>query len=298
MSKRLIVTADDYGLCHSVNQAIEECLSAGIVRATCVMANMDFYGDAKFLRRRFPEVSIGIHWNVTQGKPVLSSGLVPTLVNNEGVFWTTTELQRRWWSGAVKLKELQAELRAQFDRLIEITGSVDFWNTHQNCHVFPGLFQAFVRFGVQLKIPAMRCHRRMTVPNGISSLRYNLKHPQYWLKGQVISWLCSQAESRGTVMPDARLYAPDFSWTGDGLERIIQDIEWHKVTKAVEIVTHPATAVNTGLFGHLTDSRVQEYEILRERTLIDRLRECAVEPSGFESLRQCDGISRSKQPNP
>ena len=40
MSQRLIITADDYGLCEQVNQAIEECLSAGTVRATCVMANM------------------------------------------------------------------------------------------------------------------------------------------------------------------------------------------------------------------------------------------------------------------
>jgi predicted glycoside hydrolase/deacetylase ChbG (UPF0249 family) len=40
LTRRVIVTADDYGMCDSVNQAIEACLHAGTVRATCVMINM------------------------------------------------------------------------------------------------------------------------------------------------------------------------------------------------------------------------------------------------------------------
>src|SRR5262245_21309223 len=40
MHRKLIITADDYGMCEPVNQAIEECLAVGTVRATCVMTNM------------------------------------------------------------------------------------------------------------------------------------------------------------------------------------------------------------------------------------------------------------------
>jgi chitin disaccharide deacetylase len=285
MSQRLIITADDYGLCDSVNQAIEECLSAGSVRATCVMANMPDYRAAESLRRKFPQTSLGIHLNVTQGKPVLPCEQIPSLLNGNGSFCKPSEFRRRWWAGRVKLNELQAELRAQFDRLVEITGPLDFWNTHQNSHVFPGLFHAFVNLGRELKIPAMRCHRRMTVPHGSTPLRYNLKHPQYWLKGQVISWLCLQAQSRGTIMPDARLYTPGFTGTRESLEKVIENIPWHKVRRAVEIVTHPATAVNGKLFGELTESRVREYKILRDPTLINRLRQASVEPSNFDSLK-------------
>jgi len=43
---KLIVTADDYGMCPSVNRAIEECLRARTVRVTCVMANMPECGGA------------------------------------------------------------------------------------------------------------------------------------------------------------------------------------------------------------------------------------------------------------
>ena len=40
LAKKLIFTADDYGMCETVNQAINECMAAGVVRAACAMANM------------------------------------------------------------------------------------------------------------------------------------------------------------------------------------------------------------------------------------------------------------------
>ena len=59
MNRRLIITADDYGMCETVNQAIEECLAVGTVRATCVMTNMPAYSTAESLRKKFPQSSLG-----------------------------------------------------------------------------------------------------------------------------------------------------------------------------------------------------------------------------------------------
>ena len=61
-TKELIITADDYGMCESVNAAIEACISAGTVLSTNVMTNMPCCESAIQLRQRFPEypwVSIG-----------------------------------------------------------------------------------------------------------------------------------------------------------------------------------------------------------------------------------------------
>lgn len=38
---KLIITADDYGMCESVNRAVEACAAAGAVLSTNVMSNMD-----------------------------------------------------------------------------------------------------------------------------------------------------------------------------------------------------------------------------------------------------------------
>jgi chitin disaccharide deacetylase len=284
--KRILITADDYGLCDSVNQAIEECIGAGSVRATCVMANMTAYSAVSTLRKKFPRVSIGIHWNLTQGRPVLSSSQIPTLIDSDGSFLSSSELKRRWWSEQVKQDELKAELRAQFDRVVRLAGPLDFWNTHQNIHVYPGLFQTFVNLGKDLRIPAMRCHRRITVPKGTSGLRYHMTHPQYWLKGQMIAWWSANAEKLGTLMPDGRLYAPGYDEPRTMLEAIISRLPWRKVKKAVEVVIHPATEVQEDLFGSLRESRVIEHQTFRNPGLAEHLRQQGIEPVSFEALTQ------------
>ena len=63
MAKKLIITADDYGMCDSVNRAIEECIAKKVVLSTNVMTNMECAADAATLREKYPYVSIGIHYN-------------------------------------------------------------------------------------------------------------------------------------------------------------------------------------------------------------------------------------------
>src|SRR5262245_55538218 len=164
MHRKLIITADDYGMCETVNQAIEECLAVGTVRATCVMTNMPAYRTTESLRVNFPQSSLGIHWTLTEGRPVLHPAQVPSLVRQDGTFYDPVQFRERWRQRRVNTTEIRAELRAQSQRFCTIADQPDFWNTHQNFHVFPGLFAVCVALGQELHIPAMRCHRRFTVP--------------------------------------------------------------------------------------------------------------------------------------
>jgi predicted glycoside hydrolase/deacetylase ChbG (UPF0249 family) len=281
---KLIITADDYGMCPSVNRAIEECLSAGTVRATCVMANMPELGDAAALRQKFGGASIGIHWNLTQGRPVLASRQVRSLIKEDGSFLSCSELKRSWLAGLIRSTEVQAELRAQFDKLKEIVGQPDFWNTHENTHVFPGLFRVFVEMGKELNMPVMRCHRRITRPRGAGEMRYHLSHPQYWVKGRLIAWWSSRAEKLGALMPDARLYAPGYGNPDVMIQEVITRVPWGRIKSAVEIVIHPAINIEADLFGSLTESRLLEYSTFKNPELAHDLRRKGVEPVGFEAL--------------
>jgi chitin disaccharide deacetylase len=286
MKRKLIITADDYGMCDAVNEAIEDCLAAGLVRATCAMVNMQRFTATEFLRRRFPGRSIGIHWTLTQGRPVLPPSRVSSLVSPNGEFYSNSQFRHRWLFGRIDATEIKDELRAQVQRFRQVAGRPDFWNTHQNVHVLPRLFQLCVAAGQELGIPAMRSHRRLTVPRNTSALRHNLLHPAYWLKGSVVAYWVAQAEARGVLMPDGRIYMPGYD--GDGiasLEEILGRIEWGAVSKAVELVVHPATTIQDSLFGSLTHSRVLEYNVLRESRLLERLSQKYVEVVGFEALR-------------
>ena len=84
--KKILITADDYGMCQPVDTAIDECIAAGLVTTTNVILNMETLNNAKTLKTRFPHISVGIHWNVTTGKPLLETEQISTLVDENGIF--------------------------------------------------------------------------------------------------------------------------------------------------------------------------------------------------------------------
>jgi predicted glycoside hydrolase/deacetylase ChbG (UPF0249 family) len=285
MIRNLIITADDYGMCQVVNDAIEACLRAGTLQATCVMTNMPAYEAAATLRRQFPQCSIGIHWTLTQGHPVLPTSRVASLVNASGQFYSLEEFRRRWVLGRIQKEEVRSELQAQHDRLANIAGTAKFWNTHQDAHLLPGLFQYCVQIGQDLGIRAMRCHRRVTVPFLTTSSRYHMRHPLFWIKGQIISRWSRKAEKKRVRMPDARLYMPGYKPVSvAALENIVERLPWSGIRRAIELIVHPATSVDPALFGRVAESRVREYEVLRDSNLLDRLRRSGITTVGFDAV--------------
>jgi predicted glycoside hydrolase/deacetylase ChbG (UPF0249 family) len=284
MQRQLIVTADDYGMCDSVNRAIEECMAAGTVKATCVMINMPANEQTASLRQWFPHCSIGIHWTLTEGRPILPPEQVPSLVQTDKTFHSAQELRRRWNQRRMHRAEVKAELCAQYTRFCEVADLPDFWNTHENFHVWPGLFNVCVALGQELHIRAMRSHRRFTVPRVQTVTAYHWRHPLYWVKGTVLGRWAKRVAAQGMLMPDGRVYMPGYSIDKASLEDALRRLPWHSVTKAVEVIIHPAIRVED-VFGALTESRLREYAMYKEPNLATSLMRLGVKPVSFEALQ-------------
>src|SRR5689334_23604636 len=76
MTKRLIVTADDFGLTEGVNRAILHAHKEGIVTSASLMVNGPAVDSAVAMARANPTLDIGLHLNLTN-KPfafALSTG--------------------------------------------------------------------------------------------------------------------------------------------------------------------------------------------------------------------------------
>jgi predicted glycoside hydrolase/deacetylase ChbG (UPF0249 family) len=284
MQQSLIITADDYGMCEAVNRAIEECIAAGAVQATCVMTNMPAFRTVETLKRRFPQSSLGIHWTLTEGRPILSAASVTSLLRGDGSFHSPSELRRRWLRRQIKTNEITAELRAQYRLFRETAGEPEFWNTHQNFHVWPGLFDVCVGLGQELGIPSMRCHRRITVPLGCDANSYNIRHPISWFKAQMINRWAKAAESHGVRMPAGLLHAPGYGADAASLEEIVMRLPWNSVRAAVELIVHPATTSEDPLFHRNAQRRLDEYLMFKDPRLGDRLDQLGVKTVGFTVL--------------
>src|SRR5262249_60976007 len=105
--KRLIVNADDFGLTTGVNRAIIEGHTRGAITSATLMANMPAFDAAVRLANDHPSLGVGLHINITQGRPVADASRVSSLINDRGAFWgTSTAFLRRMPAGGVRIGEV------------------------------------------------------------------------------------------------------------------------------------------------------------------------------------------------
>src|SRR3977135_2131120 len=82
--KRLIVNADDFGLTENVNRGILDAHREGIVPSRTLLANGMAFESAVAAGKRFHRLGIGVHLNLSEGKPVADARHIPTLVDRGG----------------------------------------------------------------------------------------------------------------------------------------------------------------------------------------------------------------------
>lgn len=122
--KKILVRADDLGYCESVNYGIARAVKSGIVRSVGVMPNMEWAEHGVRLLDG-TDVTFTVHANICQGRPVCDPKLVPSLVDENGVF-KDKMLYRQAKEDFVVLDEVILEVQAQFDRLTELLGHKPF----------------------------------------------------------------------------------------------------------------------------------------------------------------------------
>lgn len=148
--KRVIITADDYGMSKAVNTAIEEGIEARLITSTNVMMNMPFSDDAVRLKKLSNAVSVGIHWTLTCGKPISDPRRIRSIVDSDGNFLPYSEFRSRLRKGKIKKEDVCTELTAQYEKFRALLGVPDYWNSHQNVHVDFGVYDWFVDVALKL----------------------------------------------------------------------------------------------------------------------------------------------------
>ncbi len=129
----LIIRSDDAGMSHSVNMGLERLIKTGLPVSVSVMFPTPWYQETVEILKRYPAVSVGIHltltseWKNYRWGPVLGPSAVPTLVDEEGYFFSTSAaLYRR----NPDLKQIESELRAQIQRALRSGLKIDYVDYH------------------------------------------------------------------------------------------------------------------------------------------------------------------------
>src|SRR5690625_1500007 len=142
----LIVNADDLGLSDGVTEGIVRAWRDGVVTSTSALVNIDGAPERiAATRAEHLDLPIGLHLNITDGRPVLPPEKVPTLVDRDGRFHSIDDIPKHLLN--IAADELAAELRAQAELLTSIGVRFTHIDYHQHIVV---LYTPFYRHVIEL----------------------------------------------------------------------------------------------------------------------------------------------------
>ena len=160
-ARLLIINADDFGMCHAINEAIFRALRNGVLRSTTLMVPCPWALHAMHFLADHPEIPFGIHltvisdWADYRWGPVTSKEKVPSLIDKAGYFHNFEHMPE--FLAQVRLDQLEMEFRGQIDAVL----AAGLKPTHLDWHalriggradIFDVMLRLATEYGLALRV--------------------------------------------------------------------------------------------------------------------------------------------------
>ena len=154
----LILNADDFGMCHAINQGIIEVLEADIIRSTSLMVCTAWANEAAEYLRQHPAVHFGVHLTAVCDSPFYKWGpclpidQVPALVTPQGQYWEFEAFHDVSRPGF--LPQLEREFHKQIEKVYALGLHPDHLDWHAiRLNKKPGVFDMLFRLAREFNLP-------------------------------------------------------------------------------------------------------------------------------------------------
>ncbi|MCR2802847.1 polysaccharide deacetylase family protein [Paenibacillus soyae] len=268
--KLLLVNADDYGLCHSVNQAVESLLTEGTVSSATVMMPCGWSSEAASWSASHPEYDVGVHltftseWDAYKWGPVTSDGDVSSLVAETGYFHKTSqEFEERAESVHVK-----RELVSQIERAIKLGMKPTHADNHMGSlyglrtgkHFMPEVLDVCASYGLPFRLP-----RYLNAEQGVAPKEME----------EQARAIAALADAKGVVILDYLVGLPFQLQEGESYDSFKSDMKallGSLKPGVTELIIHPSIVTDELEAFHFEPAkRGMEYDIFRDRDIQEEL---------------------------
>ncbi len=158
--RRVIITADDFGLDIAVNEAVEQAYRHGILTTASLMVGAPAASDAVRRAQALPGLKVGLHLVLADGSAILPPARIPDLVDAAGRFHDNMAAAgARFFFRPVVRRQLAAEIRAQFAAFAATGLALDHVNAHKHFHLHPTVARLALIIGRDYGLTAMRLPR-------------------------------------------------------------------------------------------------------------------------------------------
>jgi chitin disaccharide deacetylase len=252
---KLIINADDFGLTKGCNIGIIKAMKEGIVTNTTVMINMPHAQEGIELAKQNDIIQMGLHLNLTCGRPVLDAMEIPSLVDEDGNFYRRPSLL----VGKMNIEDVERELRSQIKKFKTTGLSLTHMDSHHHSHMYPEISQIAAKLAKEEGVP--------------------LRSPNQDIKRLL--------DQKGVVTTD--YFTIDFYDKGATIDSLKKTIENHH-EGVLEIMCHPAY-LDQDLFdiSSYNSPRALELEVLTSQKVKTWIEGKGIKLIGFEDLRYENG---------
>lgn len=256
--KQIIINADDVGMTPGATAAAEELFRLQKITSCSIAANAP---DLKSVIGRILDAGgqMGIHLNLTEGQPVSQPKRIPSLLDSRGLFPGLGEFLSRVATGRLRRKELEIEVRAQFEKFAGEGGSAAHLDGHHHIHLVPAVAAATVENAELAGIKLFR-----SSPAGIAPKESDYaKNFMFLIFRQIFSGRGEKIYfNRGF---SDRGYAIQISTSIINHECDLYSTLKSMPEKRIELVAHPEWELtkNPEIKGKYTDTRRQEFIFLK-----------------------------------
>ena len=160
---RLLIVQSDLAMMHSTDRAAFEALEKRWITSATIIVPCPWFAEAAAFARTHPDGDYGLHlalnseWESYRWGPVSPRIVVPSLLDMDGYFPSLTEDVVKH----AKLKEVEAELRAQIDKARAAGVNITHLDAHmETLWATPDLLAVYQRVGRSYGLPVL-------LPNGV-----------------------------------------------------------------------------------------------------------------------------------
>lgn len=155
--KKFILNADDFGMSEAFNRAVLEAYSSGILKSASLVANGDAFDEAcERVIPACPDLGVGIHLNIIEGKSLCSD--LDKLTDENGNFnnsYVQLLLKSLNYKDNTFMEQLEREFRAQIEKVKERV-EVTHIDSHVHTHSIPRIFELVCRLAKEYGIKQIR----------------------------------------------------------------------------------------------------------------------------------------------
>lgn len=235
-------SADDFGLSEAVNEAVERAHREGALQAASLMVAAPAAADAVRRARANPGLRVGLHLVVIEGPGVGPPALIPDLVDQAGQFPSAQlRLGLKYFFRPGARRQLQREIRAQFEAFAATGLPLDHANAHKHMHLHPTVGSMMIRIGQAYGLKRVRVPAEPPAVLALCGWRAGVGDRALY---QWTNILRRQARVAGMAADD---HCFGLAWSGHMTLERVRRLLGHLPDGSSEIYFHPAVRRDAAL---------------------------------------------------